>query len=201
MKMRTFANDENEDKEDEDESWTLVDAITGMGDRSWVVFDACDDARIGADASPRAFRFRLRTVVVETPPARRSRDEDIDIEFEFEFVRARRRHRRDESSSSVRVETVRAIRASMKRRRDRTPSRTHTFIFIIRTVHDTASNAALRSFVTTRGTERLRRRVSLPVDPSRGAPAWRNYANSPDTQSFTYIDHNNPNYTIRTHFM
>ena len=68
MKMRTFANDENEDKEDEDESWTLVDAITGMGDRSWVVFDACDDARIGADASPRAFRFRLRTVVVETSP-------------------------------------------------------------------------------------------------------------------------------------
>lgn len=61
MKMRTFANDENE-------SWTLVDAITGMGDRSWVVFDACDDARIGADASPRAFRFRLRTSVVETSP-------------------------------------------------------------------------------------------------------------------------------------
>ena len=61
MKMRTFANDENE-------SWTLVDAITGMGDRSWVVFDACDDARIGADASPRAFRFRLRTRVVETSP-------------------------------------------------------------------------------------------------------------------------------------
>ena len=56
----------------------------------------------------------------------------------------------------------------MKRRHDRTPSRTQTFIFIIRIVHDTASNAALRSFVTTRGTERLRRRVSLPVDPSRG---------------------------------
>ena len=68
MKMRTFANDENEDEADEDESWTLVDAITGMGDRSWVVFDACDDARIGADASPRAFRFRLRTSVVETSP-------------------------------------------------------------------------------------------------------------------------------------
>ena len=50
---------------------------------------------------------------------------------------------------------------------------THAHIFIIRIVHDTASNAALRSFVTTRGTERLRRRVSLPVDPSRGAPAWR----------------------------
>jgi hypothetical protein len=62
MKMRTFVNEEDDD-DDDDASWTLVDAVMGMGDRAWVVFDACDDAWIGADAD--AFRFRLRTRVVD----------------------------------------------------------------------------------------------------------------------------------------
>lgn len=61
MKMRTSVNDD--DDSDDDASWTLVDAVMGMGDRAWVVFDACDDAWIGADAD--AFRFRLRTRVVD----------------------------------------------------------------------------------------------------------------------------------------
>jgi len=64
MKMRTFVN-EDDDDEDDDASWTLVDAVMGMGDRAWVVFDACDDAWIDADAATDAFRFRLRTRVVD----------------------------------------------------------------------------------------------------------------------------------------
>jgi len=64
MKMRTFVNDDDDDDDsDDDASWTLVDAVMGMGDRAWVVFDACDDAWIGADAD--AFRLRLRTRVVD----------------------------------------------------------------------------------------------------------------------------------------
>ena len=65
MKMRTFVNEEDDENEDDDASWTLVDAVMGMGDRAWVVFDACDDAWIGADAATDAFRFRLRTRVVD----------------------------------------------------------------------------------------------------------------------------------------